>query len=277
MPIHASRLIRKMRGGAQAHLLEADDGGFWVVKFLQNPQHRRILINEWISAVFLRFLQISQPETAIIEVTEDFLRENPEVYIQLGSQRLPVEPGRHFASRFPGDPSVTAVYDFVPDALLRKVENLGHFLGVLVFDKWMGNADARQSIFFRARLREWSAGSAAGSHRAGFIAQMMDHGFVLNGPHWDFVDSPLQGLYFRPLVYESVTSLNDFQPWLDQIRHFPEEVMDMAYRQVPGQWVLGEEAEFEALFEKLMRRRKRVEHLLEDCRTARISLFPNWQ
>jgi hypothetical protein len=276
MPIHASRLIRKMRGGAQAHLLQADDGGFWVVKFLQNPQHRRILVNEWISSVFLRFLQISQPETALIEVSEEFLRENPEVYIQLGSQRLPVGPGRHFASRFPGDPSVTAVYDFIPDALLRKVDNLAHFLGVLVFDKWMGNADARQSIFFRARVRDWSAASA-GSGRAGFVAQMMDHGFVMNGPHWDFVDSPLQGLYFRPLVYESVRSLNAFQPWLDQVRHFPEEVMDMAYKQVPRQWVQGEETEFEALFEKLLRRRKRVEHLLEDCHTARINHFPNWQ
>src|SRR5919106_1204996 len=108
MPIHASRLIRKMRGGAQAHLLEADDGGFWVVKFLQNPQHRRILVNEWISSIFLDFLQISQPETAIIEVTEDFLQANPDVHIQLGSRRIPVEAGRHFASRFPGDPSVTA-------------------------------------------------------------------------------------------------------------------------------------------------------------------------
>ena len=53
MPIQATRLIRKMRGGAQAHLLECDDGHFYVVKFRNNPQHRRILINEWIASVFL--------------------------------------------------------------------------------------------------------------------------------------------------------------------------------------------------------------------------------
>jgi hypothetical protein len=28
------------------------------------------------------------------------------------------------------------------------------FLGALAFDKWIGNADARQSIFFRARLEQ---------------------------------------------------------------------------------------------------------------------------
>jgi hypothetical protein len=277
MPIQARRLIRKLRGGAQSHLIEAGDGSFWVVKFLQNPQHRRILVNELVSSVFLQFLQISQPETAIVEVTREFLDENPEVHIQLGTRKVPIEPGWHFGSRFPGDPAVTAVYDFIPDALLHKVENLSHFLGILVFDKWMGNADARQSIFFRAAVRGWSAAAAPKPRRAGFVAQMMDHGFVLNGPQWSFVDSPMLGLYFRTSVYEKVRSLDDFQPWLDQVTHFPEEVMDSAYKRVPGAWVAGEEAEFEALFEKLLARRKRVGHLLEDCREGRINPFANWR
>ena len=65
MPVDARRLIRKMRGGAQAHLIEAADGHCYVVKFLNNPQHRRILINEWIASVFLRHLGFSTPEAAV--------------------------------------------------------------------------------------------------------------------------------------------------------------------------------------------------------------------
>jgi hypothetical protein len=38
------------------------------------------------------------------------------------------------------------VYDFIPDLLLDKVVNRNEFLGALVFDKWIGNADARQFI-----------------------------------------------------------------------------------------------------------------------------------
>ena len=45
MPLTAVRHIRKMRGGAQSHLLQADDGNYYVVKFRNNPQHRRILSN----------------------------------------------------------------------------------------------------------------------------------------------------------------------------------------------------------------------------------------
>ena len=59
MPLTACRHVRKMRGGAQSHLLEADDGNFYIVKFRNNPQHRRILVNEYVSAVFLRYLQVS--------------------------------------------------------------------------------------------------------------------------------------------------------------------------------------------------------------------------
>ncbi len=35
-----------MRGGAQSHLMRCDDGYYYVVKFQNNPQHRRILVNE---------------------------------------------------------------------------------------------------------------------------------------------------------------------------------------------------------------------------------------
>ncbi len=264
-----------MRGGAQAHLMEAEDGCFYVVKFANNPQHRRILVNEMIAGVALRYLQIAAPETAIVSLSPDFLAVNHEVCIQLGTRRIAPAAGWHFGSRFPGDPERLAVYDFLPDALLEHVDNLSHFLGVLVADKWMGNADGRQSIYFRARLSEWTP--AAGTRRrVGFVTQMIDQGFVFNGPNWEFADAPLQGLALRPSVYRSVRSLDDFQPWLDQVAHFPEEVLDQAMKQIPPQWIAGEEQELEKLLEKLLARRRRVADMIVECRRARVGLFPNW-
>ena len=277
MPVHARRLIRKMRGGAQAHLLEADDDHFYVVKFKNNPQHRRILVNELTASVFLRYLRIAAPETALIDVSEEFLRANPEVGIRLGTRRLPVAAGWHFGSRFPGDPNKLAVYDFIPDVLLKKVVNKNDFLGVLAFDKWIGNADSRQSIFFRAHLREWLPPSEFQPLRVGFVALMMDHGYVFGGPQWGFADSPIQGLYFRPAVYENVHALDDFQPWLERIRNFPEEVVDEAYKQVPADWLDGDRDEYEKLLARLLRRRNRVPDLIRDCVHGRVNPFPNWQ
>jgi hypothetical protein len=277
MPIQAQRFIRKMRGGAQAHLVECDDGHFYVVKFRNNPQHRRILVNEWIASEFLNYLQISTPPAAIVNLSPEFLANNPEIHIQLGSRHIDVEPGWHFGSRYPGDPSKIMVYDFIPDLLLDKVANLNEFLGVLVFDKWIGNADSRQSIFFRARLREWSPSAADRPLRSGFVAHMMDHGYIFDGPQWSFSDSPLQGLYFRPTVYRRVRSLEEFQPWLDRVVHFPEEVVDNAQKQLPPEWLAEDGPALETLLLKLMQRRKRVPDLIADSRRGRTNPFPGWR
>jgi hypothetical protein len=256
-----------------------------VVKFRNNPQHRRVLINEWIASVFLNYLEISTPQAAIVTLSPAFLESNREIYIQLGSRRLAVEPGWHFGSRYPGDPGKVMVYDFLPDALLEKVVNAAEFLGVLAFDKWIGNADARQSIFFRARLRPSSplasqaprAGFTQEAPRAGFVAQMMDHGYIFDGPHWKFADSPLQGLYFRPNVYQNVRGWDAFQPWLDRVVCFPEEVVDAAQKQIPPEWLAEDGAELQAMLEQLMSRRRRVPDLIGDSRRGRVNPFPAWK
>jgi hypothetical protein len=277
MPVDARRLIRKMRGGAQAHLIEAADGHAYVVKFTNNPQHRRILVNEWIAAVFLQYLGIATPEASIIHVRPEFLEQNPEVCFQLGTRRGAVETSWHYGSRFPGDPARIVVYDFLPNTLIGQVVNRADFLGALAFDQWMGNADSRQAVFFRARLREWLPTFEAHPERLGFVAQMIDHGFVFDGPNWRLHDSPLHGLYHRPVVYAGVTGLDDFQPWLDRIVHFPEAVVDQAVKQIPPAWIEGDEDGLETLLEQALRRGRRVPDLLTACHRERANLFPNWR
>src|SRR3954463_9777811 len=98
MPIRARKLIRKMRGGAQAHLMEVEDNSFYVVKFTNNPQHRRILINEWLAGAFLRYLQIHVPARAFVELTEVFMAHTPHLYLSRGRKREPIPAGLHFGS-----------------------------------------------------------------------------------------------------------------------------------------------------------------------------------
>jgi hypothetical protein len=261
-----------MRGGSQAHLLEVSDGHSYVVKFENNPQHRRILVNEWIAARFLCYLGFSAPQVAVILVTEEFLAANPEVYMQAGNTRFAPTVGWHFGSCFPGDPARLAVYDFLPDVLLARVENLTEFLGMLAFDKWMGNADSRQAIFFRTRL----APSRGMEHpsRLGFIAQMMDNGDVFGGSQWRLTESPMQGLYFPPLVYHLVRGFGDFEPWLGRISCLPEEIVGRVWKEIPPEWLAEDGAELERLLDRLLARRRRLPELIADCRNAGV--FPAW-
>ncbi|HEY3826974.1 MAG TPA: HipA family kinase [Bryobacteraceae bacterium] len=276
MPVNARRFIRKMRGGAQAHLLEADDGDCYIVKFQNNPQHRRILVNEFVAAEILAHLQISCPAHQIVRVSPEFLDANPDVHLQTGSRRTGIQPGWHFGSRHPGNPDVTAIYDFIPDSLLNQVANSEQFLAVLAFDRWVANADGRQSIFFRAQLNDWMAKPGIPPRKLGFVALMIDHGFAFNGPGWDFPDSAVAGLYSRRIVYQGVRSLADFEPWTERILNFPSEVLDKALRQIPPQWLEGDESQLDRLFEALLRRAKRIRELIEDCRKAPGNPFPHW-
>jgi hypothetical protein len=276
MPVNARRFIRKMRGGAQAHLLEADDGDYYIVKFQNNPQHRRILVNEFVASEILTHLQISSPGHQIVRISAEFLEANPEVHLQTGARRMAVEPGWHFGSRHPGNPETMAVYDFIPDALLNQVANAEQFRAILVFDRWVANADGRQSIFFRAQLNDWLARPGIPPRKLGFVALMIDHGFAFNGPHWDLPDSAIAGLYPRRIVYDGVRSLEDFEPWLDRIADFPPEIFDKALRRIPPAWIADDEDQLDRLLESLLRRRKRIAALLEACRQAPGNPFPRW-
>ena len=112
--------------------------------------------------------------------------------------------------------------------------------------------------------------------RVGFIALMIDHGYVFNGPNWDCAGTALTGLYFRPSVYANVRGLSDFQPWLERVVEFPEIVIDDSLRELPPEWLNGVSGELHSLLEKLMQRRREVPDLLRECARGRAKFFPNW-
>ena len=55
--------------------------------------------------------------------------------------------------------------------------------------------------------------------------------------------------------------------------HFPEEVLDMAWKRIPPDWVAGEEEALEQLLERLFERRKRVPDLIAACRRRAPTRF----
>ena len=277
MLLTARRHIRKMRGGAQSHLLEADDGRFYIVKFQNNPQHRRILVNELVASVFLKtsgFERGGRPHSR----QRGIYSGESGVSIELGTRRVPVSTGRQFGSRYPGDPSKMAVYDFVPDTLLHQVRNLSDFLGVLVFDKWVSNADGRQAVFFRARVREWLPGAAeAHALTMGFVGLMYRRRICLQRPGLEVHGFAGSGFVPAQTGLWGCASLAQFEPWLERVMHFPEEVVDQALKQVLPGVDAGEQDQFEGMLEQLMRRRKRVPDLIRDVRQAKVSPFPEWE
>jgi hypothetical protein len=260
----AIRFVRKMRGGTQAHLLQADDNQFYVVKFKNNPHGIRSLVNEWIVSGVMMHLGISTPATQAVRVPEQFLDQNPEVHLQRAAKMVLVAPGLHFGSQYPGDPDRSVVHDLMPRPLLRdKTVNVSDFVGTLVIDKWTANTDARQAVFTR-------------TGGTGYAVHMIDHGAAFDGQNWSFFDAPLLGLYRDPAAYETVRGWGEFEPWLERVADFPAEVIWRRLASIPKEWIAHEGDEPERLVRRLLRRRKRVAGLIESMLGTGVVVFPNW-
>jgi hypothetical protein len=258
--------IRRMRGGAQAHLMRCDDGYYYVVKFQNNPQHPRVLVNELLGTRLARRLGLPTPLAEVIHVRQELIEYTADLVIQLGAGHMPCRAGLQFGSRWPGDPTQLAIHDFLPDEQLREVENLADFAGMLVFDKWTCNTNGRQAIFFLE----------AGKSR--YQAWMIDQGFCFNAGEWNFPDAPLRGLYARHRVYEAVRSMESFEPWLDRLQSgLAEEDLDQAAKEVPPEWYGYDVDTLFRLLEQLYRRREHVRSWILEAKNSYRQPFVNWK
>jgi hypothetical protein len=276
MPL-AVEQIRRMRGGAQSHLMRcAEDHEYYVVKFQNNPQGVRILANELLATRLAARIGLPVPAAAVVEVRQELIEQTEELVMQLGRGRAPCRAGFQFGSRYPGRPRETIVYDFLPQEQLRSVSNLADFCGMLVFDKWTCNTNGRQAIFLRAREEApYSAQMSYGAQMP-YRAQMIDQGFCFNAGEWSFPDAPLRGLYARHCVYESVRGMEAFEPWIARIESLDASDCEEAASEIPPDWYNGEQDALFALLERLLARRTMVRNLIISAWKSTAQPFPNW-
>jgi hypothetical protein len=258
--------IRRMRGGAQSHLMRCDDGGYYIVKFQNNPQHIRVLANELLGTKIAAYLGLRVPQVEVVEVHPELIELTAELVIQLGMGRTPCRAGKQFGSRYPGDPAQTNVFDFLPDEHLSQVENLADFAGMFVFDKWTCNTNGRQAVFFLE------------PGRSRYQAMIIDQGFCFNAGEWNFPDAPLRGLYSRHSVYRHVTGIDSFEPWLNRMeeRLSCAQVGEIA-GSIPPEWYNDEYAKLDELIRRLDQRRRLVRDLIVSARDSGRQPFPNWK
>lgn len=244
--------------------MRCSDGQFYVVKFRNNPQHPRVLANEMLATRLADRAGLPVPATDIVEVGDWLIDHTPELHVQLAHKVIRCQPGLQFGSRYVVSPMEGQVFDYLPMEMLDRVRNLETFAGMLVVDKWTGNADGRQAAFWRM-LRERK-----------YTASFIDQGYCFNAGEWTFPDYPLRGVYGRNEVYAGVRGWESFEPWLSRIEEMQEEVVWGLAGQIPPDWYGGEWSELEKLVTTLIARRRVVRKLIEDFRQSPRSPFPLW-
>jgi hypothetical protein len=264
MPIQAVQQIRRMRGGAQSHLMLGSDGHAWIVKFQNNPQHLRVLANELVATRLAAAIGLTVPPCDVIDVSAWLIANTTELAVRTGPATEPCRPGLQFGSQLVGGLLPGCVADYLPEEHLAQVRNLREFPGALALDKWTCNANGRQALFHRkARERRYSAA-------------FIDQGFCFNAGEWRFVDAPLRGVYLRNTVYREVTGWESFEPWLTRIEQFDAAKAWAIAETVPPEWYGGRVDDLERLIEKLLERRMQVRALITSFQESSRHPFPNW-
>jgi HipA-like kinase len=260
----AVQQIRRMRGGAQGQLMLGADGHIYVVKFQNNPQHMRVLANEFLASRLALAAGLTVPQPELVEVSSWLIENTLELEMDLGQRRERCRPGLQFGSRYAGGTMPGQVVDYLPEEQLAEVKNLAEFAGILALDKWTGNANGRQAVFIK-RQRERR-----------YTAVFIDFGYCFHAGEWRFEDAPLRGVYLRNSVYQHVRTWNAFEPWLSQMETMAAETIWAAASEIPPDWYGGDLAEMEALVEKLLARRSRIRELIEAFACSDRKPFPQW-
>jgi hypothetical protein len=255
-----------MRGGSQEQFLRASDGNFYVTKFQNNPQHKRVLANEMLASRLGQWLDLPVPEVAEIEVSEWLIQNTPELHVESVGHSVPCQSGLHLGSRYPVDPLEGVVFDYLPESMFHKVRNPEDFARVLVLDKWAGNADGRQAIFFKS-----------GRQRK-YMAHFIDQGYCFNAGEWTFTDLALHGVYYRNYVYAGVTGWESFEPALTKAEQ-ADMVLDLwrCAECIPPEWYDYDYDGLQKLVEALYERRSKIRDLITDFRDSSRNPFPNWK
>ena len=262
--VTAIQQIRRMRGGAQSHLMLASDNNLYVVKFRNNPQHVRVLANELLATRLGAAIGLSVPPTDVIEVTDWLIRNTPELHLEFREGARPCQAGLHFASRWVGGLMPGQVVDYLPEEQLLEVRNLGEFAGVLALDKWTCNINGRQAVFQKSRRER--------RYQATFI----DQGYCFHAGDWKFIDASLGGVFAENTVYRGVTGWQSFEPWLSRIENLAPETAWAIAEIIPPEWYGSDLSALEILLERLLARRARVRELIVAFRESARRPFPNW-
>ncbi len=264
--ISAVQHLRRLRGGAQSHLLRASDGAWYVTKFQNNPQHIRVLANEMLATRLGLALGLPMPRVEVIEVSDWLIEHTEDLRINLGGPRIPCRSGKQFGSQYVGPASPDLPLDYLPNELLQKVVNVGDFARVLVLDKWTCNSDGRQAVFCHKTPR---------SRR--YVATFIDQGYCFNAGEWTFPDYPLRGVYANNYVYEGVTGWKAFEPALSLAEEMDLDTIWRCADEIPEEWYEGNREGLHGLVEALYNRRATIRRLISAFRRSTRNPFPNWQ
>lgn len=179
--------IQKLRGGSQPILVRADDGFFYVVKFLNNLQGPNLLFNEALGTELFRRAGLLVPAWRPVYISEDFLDRYPACWMETENGRRRPKASWCFGSRYLSLRN-TSLFEILPERSFSRIGNRRDFWTAWVLDTLCGHADNRQALFLERNSRSLEA-------------YFIDHGHLFGGAAGGGFPNYVASRYLDPRIY----------------------------------------------------------------------------
>ncbi|WP_134704983.1 HipA family kinase [Ammoniphilus sp. YIM 78166] len=130
--LYPVRFVKSLTGKSRPQLILFSDGFEYVVKFKNNRQGTRVLVNEFVVGHLAQLVDLPIIPFKIAVIPEDFIRENKKL------QQRQFEPGHQFASLYL-DNCRGLSEEFSPSK--SEIANVRQLMNLIAFDHWVSNTD----------------------------------------------------------------------------------------------------------------------------------------
>lgn len=244
-------------GSTRPYYLICDDGCTYAVKFKQNPQGSKAIVNEYICSEMAKILELPIPDPILVNVTDDFLTSNGEKLSEFVGDTI--LPGTHFGTK-----KIKKAFSIEQSSaigsMLDFATNLDVISEIFIFDLFICNKD-----------RDSNGGNLLFDATSNQIV-ILDHTHVFDlGTIWECsqlnmrIGEPFklinpEGFVYRRLV-PYVVGRNPFGKIINKLNGMTYDQISHIINNIPAEWEITND-EKNALINYLVDRKNRIEEVL---------------
>lgn len=246
MTLTPVRWSKRLKGKSCPQLIQFSDGMRYIVKFKNNPQGTKQLVNDYIASRLAQYLSLPVPECTQIAIDQPFIDKIPEW------ENYQFSPGVQFASLY--IKKAKKIREHFPP--VTSVVNADVLPGIIVFDHWLSNDDRNRNNLLLERQEPDL-----------YRVVMIDHGNCFpGGINWtlDSLEGQPNPIKLRPVhkwILSMMEDSNKLFEFIYAVHRLPVNLLYETIQSLPDDWNIST-YEKEALLIHLLRGRQVLEDLV---------------
>ncbi|RBW68788.1 HipA family kinase [Bacillus taeanensis] len=242
------QFIRSLDGKSKPQLLLFNDSLTYVVKFKNNRQGTRVLVNEYVVGRLAQLLSLPAAPFKVVSISQEFIKTSSE------KTAKKFKAGNQFASVF--IPNCTGLSRVPPRPLREEIENIENIAGMVVFDHWVNNTDRGSNNILLEPLPNRK-----------YDLHLIDHANCFpNEFKWTeetVKENPNQVVHRTVHKWAaSLLTAKELQPYVEKIIALSNQSIYKVIQSIPNDWEVSP-SEKAALFAYLVDAKNVLPHLIE--------------